>query len=79
MARPAKRPAEIAADLRVRLAHGEFDTTAKLPIIANLTRHYRAATVTVIAATDMLIDEGLLWRHKGTVWVIGKEEKWQVR
>jgi DNA-binding GntR family transcriptional regulator len=58
----ARRPiyAEIADDLRRRIAAGEWKPDEYLPSNKKLAAEYRRSTVTVATALDVLKDEGLI-------------------
>jgi GntR family transcriptional regulator len=60
---------EIAADLRRRIAAGEFDDRL-LPSEATLTGAYGASRVTVRKALDALRDEGLVASRQGMGWSV---------
>jgi len=60
---------EIAADLRRRIAAGEFDERL-LPSEAALTGAYGASRVTVRKALEVLRDEGLVASHQGMGWSV---------
>jgi GntR family transcriptional regulator len=60
---------EIAADLRRRIAAGEFDDHL-LPSEATLSGAYGASRVTVRKALDALKDEGLVASRQGMGWSV---------
>ena len=60
---------EIAADLRRRIATGEFDDHL-LPSEATLTGAYGASRVTVRKALEALKDEGLVASRQGMGWSV---------
>lgn len=60
---------EIAADLRRRIAAGEFDDRL-LPSEATLSGAYGASRVTVRKALDALKDEGLVASRQGMGWSV---------
>jgi len=60
---------EIAADLRRRIAAGEFDDHL-LPSEATLSEAYEASRVTVRKALDALKDEGLVASRQGMGWSV---------
>jgi GntR family transcriptional regulator len=60
---------EIAADLRRRIAAGEFDDHL-LPSEATLTGAYGASRVTVRKALEALKDEGLVASRQGMGWSV---------
>ena len=60
---------EIAADLRRRIAAGEFDDRL-LPSEATLSGAYEASRVTVRKALDALRDEGLVASRQGMGWSV---------
>jgi GntR family transcriptional regulator len=60
---------EIAADLRRRIAAGEFDDRL-LPSEAALSGAYGASRVTVRKALDALRDEGLVASRQGMGWSV---------
>jgi GntR family transcriptional regulator len=60
---------EIAADLRRRIAVGEFDDRL-LPSEATLSGAYGASRVTVRKALDALKDEGLVASRQGMGWSV---------
>jgi GntR family transcriptional regulator len=60
---------EIAADLRRRIAAGEFDGHL-LPSEATLSGAYGASRVTVRKALDALKDEGLVASRQGMGWSV---------
>ncbi len=60
---------EIAADLRRRIAAGEFDDRL-LPSEASLSGAYEASRVTVRRALDALRDEGLVASRQGMGWSV---------
>jgi GntR family transcriptional regulator len=60
---------EIAADLRRRIAAGEFDDRL-LPSEASLSGSYGASRVTVRRALDALRDEGLVASRQGMGWSV---------
>ncbi|MFH9353080.1 GntR family transcriptional regulator [Kitasatospora sp. NPDC017646] len=55
----------LAADLRRRIAEGEFTTDAALPVESELERQYGVARNTVRLAVDVLVNEGRLVRLQG--------------
>ncbi|MDY0812112.1 GntR family transcriptional regulator [Kitasatospora purpeofusca] len=55
----------LAADLRRRIAEGEFTTAAALPVESELERQYGVARNTVRLAVDVLVNEGRLVRLQG--------------
>jgi GntR family transcriptional regulator len=65
----AVRYREIAADLRRRIAAGEFDDRL-LPSEATLSGAYGASRVTVRKALDALRDEGLVASRQGMGWSV---------
>jgi GntR family transcriptional regulator len=65
----AVRYREIAADLRRRIAAGEFDDRL-LPSEATLAGAYGASRVTVRKALDALRDEGLVASRQGMGWSV---------
>jgi GntR family transcriptional regulator len=59
--RSADRPYEIvAADLRRRLAAGEWDHGAALPTVNELAEHYEVSRTTVTRTLRVLAGEGLV-------------------
>lgn len=59
--RGPERPYEIvAADLRRRIAAGEWQPDEALPTVAALADHYRVSKTTVTRTLRMLADEGLV-------------------
>jgi GntR family transcriptional regulator len=60
---------EIAADLRRRVAAGEFDDRL-LPSEAALSAAYEASRVTVRKALELLRDEGLVASRQGMGWTV---------
>jgi GntR family transcriptional regulator len=60
---------EIAADLRRRIAAGEFEDRL-LPSEATLSGAYEASRVTVRKALDSLRDEGLVASRQGSGWSV---------
>jgi GntR family transcriptional regulator len=60
---------EIAADLRRRIAAGEFDDRL-LPSEATLSGAYEASRVTIRRALDALKDEGLVASRQGMGWSV---------
>jgi len=60
---------EIAADLRRRIAAGEFDERL-LPSEAALSAAYEASRVTVRKALEVLRDEGLVASRQGMGWSV---------
>ncbi|MFJ9947909.1 GntR family transcriptional regulator [Kitasatospora sp. NPDC091207] len=55
----------LAADLRRRIAEGEFTAQAALPVESELERQYGVARNTVRLAVDVLVNEGRLVRLQG--------------
>ncbi|MFD7902483.1 GntR family transcriptional regulator [Kitasatospora sp. NPDC059722] len=55
----------LAADLRRRIAEGEFTADAALPVESELERQYGVARNTVRLAVDVLVNEGRLVRLQG--------------
>ncbi|MER7670554.1 GntR family transcriptional regulator [Kitasatospora sp. NPDC096128] len=55
----------LAADLRRRIAEGEFTSDAALPVESELERQYGVARNTVRLAVDVLVNEGRLVRLQG--------------
>lgn len=56
-----ERPSEIvAADLRRRIAAGEWDVDEALPTTAALAKHYGVSQATVTRTLRMLAAEGLV-------------------
>ncbi|WP_329489504.1 GntR family transcriptional regulator [Kitasatospora sp. NBC_01246] len=55
----------LAADLRRRIAEGEFTARAALPVESELERQYGVARNTVRLAVDVLVNEGRLVRLQG--------------
>ncbi|MFJ9696554.1 GntR family transcriptional regulator [Kitasatospora sp. NPDC101183] len=55
----------LAADLRRRIAEGEFTTESALPVESELERQYGVARNTVRLAVDVLVNEGRLVRLQG--------------
>ncbi|MEE1826975.1 GntR family transcriptional regulator [Streptomyces sp. BE20] len=55
----------LAADLRRRIAEGEFTAEAALPVESELERQYGVARNTVRLAVDVLVNEGRLVRLQG--------------
>ncbi|MFD8701383.1 GntR family transcriptional regulator [Kitasatospora sp. NPDC059648] len=55
----------LAADLRRRIAEGEFTPDAALPVESELERQYGVARNTVRLAVDVLVNEGRLVRLQG--------------
>ncbi|MFF2081885.1 GntR family transcriptional regulator [Kitasatospora sp. NPDC058162] len=55
----------LAADLRRRIAEGEFTAAAALPVESELERQYGVARNTVRLAVDVLVNEGRLVRLQG--------------
>ncbi|MEU4120067.1 GntR family transcriptional regulator [Kitasatospora sp. NPDC028055] len=55
----------LAADLRRRIAEGEFTANAALPVESELERQYGVARNTVRLAVDVLVNEGRLVRLQG--------------
>ncbi|WP_161789671.1 GntR family transcriptional regulator [Phaeacidiphilus oryzae] len=55
----------LAADLRRRIAVGEWRSDEPLPVESELETHYGVARNTVRLAVDMLVNEGLLTRVQG--------------
>ncbi len=76
MATSAERPArriryrEIAADLRDRIADGEFGDRRLLPSESALSSRYEASRVTVRKALDQLRGEGLVDARQGFGWFV---------
>lgn len=64
---------DIAADLRKRVADGQFDTSGLLPSEAELSRHYSASRVTVRRSLELLRSEGLLESRQGYGWLVAGE------
>ncbi len=61
MPRGPDRPSEIvAADLRRRIAAGEWETDEALPTTAALARHYHVSQATVTRVLRALAAEGLV-------------------
>jgi GntR family transcriptional regulator len=58
----------IAADLRQRVAAGEFAAGRTLPSEAELSTSYEASRVTVRKALELLRDEGLIDARQGFGW-----------
>ncbi|MDH6575554.1 GntR family transcriptional regulator [Kitasatospora sp. MAP5-34] len=55
----------LAADLRRRIASGEWRSDAALPVETELEQHYGVARNTVRLAVDVLVNEGRLIRLQG--------------
>ncbi|MFE6869848.1 GntR family transcriptional regulator [Kitasatospora sp. NPDC057692] len=55
----------LAADLRRRIAEGEFTAASALPVESELERQYGVARNTVRLAVDVLVNEGRLVRLQG--------------
>ncbi|MFG3223382.1 GntR family transcriptional regulator [Kitasatospora sp. NPDC048194] len=55
----------LAADLRRRIAEGEFTADAAIPVESELERQYGVARNTVRLAIDVLVNEGRLVRLQG--------------
>lgn len=61
VARTPERPSErVAADLRRRLAGGEWKAGEALPTVSELASHYKASRATVSRVLRMLEGEGLV-------------------
>lgn len=61
MPRGPERPSEIvAADLRRRIAAGEWASGEALPTVAALAGHYGVSKATVTRTLGILADEGLV-------------------
>ena len=60
----------IAADLRDRIAGGEFAAGRHLPSEAELGRAYAASRMTVRKALEALRDEGLVGSRQGFGWFV---------
>ena len=61
MPRGPERPFEVvAADLRRRIAAGEWQTGEALPTVAALAEHYGVSKATVTRTLRILADEGLV-------------------
>lgn len=59
--RGPERPSEIvAADLRRRIAAGEWEPGEALPTVAVLAEHYDVSKATVTRTLRVLADEGLV-------------------
>src|SRR6476646_9903303 len=57
---------EIAADLRIRIAAGEFAPGDRLPPITALMEHYRVPGLnTIRQAQQLLVDDGLVQTRQG--------------
>lgn len=63
--------ARIVADLRERLAAGEFAPSGKLPTEAELAQGYGVNRLTLRKAVGLLEAEGLLNRHRGLGTFVG--------
>ena len=64
---------EIAADLRKRVADGEFQAGHVLPSEAGLSASYDASRVTVRKALELLRDEGLVDSRQGFGWFVSAD------
>lgn len=61
MARTPERPGErVAADLRRRIAAGEWESGDVLPTVAALAGHYDVSKATITRMMRTLADEGLV-------------------
>lgn len=61
MARTPERPGErVAADLRRRIAAGEWEPGDVLPTVAALAGHYGVSKATITRMMRTLADEGLV-------------------
>lgn len=69
----AIRYREIAADLRARVAGGEYAAGRLLPSEAELSGAFGASRVTVRRALELLRDEGLLDSRQGFGWFVASE------
>ena len=69
---------EIAADLRDRVADGEFAAAMVLPSEAELGAAYDASRVTIRKALDVLREEGLVDSRQGFGWFVAAERLRQV-
>lgn len=59
--RGPERPSErVAADLRQRIARGEWATDEALPTTAALADHYQVAPATITRVLRILAEEGLV-------------------
>jgi GntR family transcriptional regulator len=59
--RGPERPYEtVAADLRRRIAAGEWQADEALPVVAALAEHYEVSKATVTRVLRILADEGLV-------------------
>jgi GntR family transcriptional regulator len=56
---------QVEADLRARIAKGEFDATGKLPSLAELQERYKASITVARTAVSQLRAAGLVVSHQG--------------
>ena len=60
------RTQRIAADLRHRIAGGEFKAGDQLPSVRDIQRHYTCSTRAAWGAFAILRGEGWAWHGNGT-------------
>jgi GntR family transcriptional regulator len=61
----------LAAELRERIALGDYAHSGALPSEAELGRHYGVSRVTVRRGLERLRDEGLIAARRGSGWYVG--------